>query len=220
MRLTPIREFALKALLWLPLGFVLWFWFAAPLSWPPIRLGGAILTGCWPELFSAVQQGADILDTAGRASGHAGYLMQLTTTVVVVAQNGQSGGGVGVLEPVINPMVYGYALPLFFGLAMATPLTAIRRLLQIGVAFVLIWLAQAFGIAAEALKVLAFNSGTAGSAAIARAEILPEAVALAYQFGYLILPAVLPIALWIGLNRDFIARLVGRARSVGGRSFR
>jgi hypothetical protein len=216
MTLTPIREFALKALLWLPLGVVLWFWFAAPFAWPPIRLGGAILTGCWPDLFAGFRQGADILDASGRVTAHAGYLMHLTTNVVVVAQQGASGGGVGVLQPVINPMVYGYALPLFSGLAMATPLTGLRRTAQIALAFVLIWLAQAFGIAAEALKILAFNSGSAGSAAIARAQIPPEAVALAYQFGYLILPAVLPIALWIGLNRDFIVRLVARGREPAG----
>ena len=41
-----------------------------------------------------------------------------------------------------------------------------------------------------------------------RAGVSPDAVALAYQFGFLILPAVLPAALWIGLNRAFIERLV------------
>jgi hypothetical protein len=210
--MSPIREFALKALLWLPLGFVLWFWLAAPLCWPPIRIGTAILTGFWPALFSAAQQGADVLDAAGRVVGHPGYLVQLSTSVVVVARDGSAGGGAGVLEPVVNPMVYGYSLPLFFGLAMATPLTVPRRLFQMAFTFGLIWLAQGFGIAAEGLKILAFDGGTAGSAAIARAGLRPVAVALAYQFGYLILPAVLPIASWIGLNRDFIARLVGFAR--------
>src|SRR5690606_22519591 len=160
---SPIRGFALRALLWLPLGLAAWFWFAAPLAWPPIRIGGALLTGCWPELFASFRQGADILDAGGRVTAHAGYLMHLTTNVVVVAQDGRSGGGVGVLQPVINPMVYGYALPLFFGLAMATPLGAWRRAGQVAVAFGLIWLAQPFGVVAEALKVLAFNSGSAGA---------------------------------------------------------
>lgn len=209
MRLSPIREFALKALLWLPLGFVIWFWFAAPLAWAPVHIAGRILTDGWPDLFSMIRQGADALDATGHAKGYAAYLMQVTTTVVVVANSGLAGSGIGVLEPTINPMVYGYSLPLFFGLVMATPLTTRRRVVQMGVAFALIWLAQAFGIVAESLKILAFDSGSGGSAAIARAGIWPEAVALAYQFGYLILPAVVPIALWIGCNRDFIAKLVG-----------
>ena len=44
----------------------------------------------------------------------------------------------------------------------------------------------------------------------ARVIHLAQMVALAYQFGYLILPAVVPAALWIGLNRSFIERLVRR----------
>src|SRR5690606_25422566 len=64
------------------------------------------------------------------------------------------------------------------------------------------------GVVAESLKVLAFDSGAAGANAVIAAGIAPDPVALAYQFGYLILPAITPIALWLGLNRDFIESLV------------
>jgi hypothetical protein len=75
-------------------------------------------------------------------------------------------------------------------------------------AFALIWLCQAFGMVGEALKALAFDAGAEGAAAIASVGLPPDAIAFVYQFGYLILPAVVPAALWIGLNRDFIERLV------------
>jgi hypothetical protein len=117
-------------------------------------------------------------------------------------------GGIGVIEPTINPMVYAYSLPLFGGLAMATPLTTRRRLFQFAVALAVIWTSQAFGIVAESLKTLALDAGSEGAAAVARAGLAPNAIALAYQFGYLILPAVVPVALWIGLNRAFIEELV------------
>ena len=52
--------------------------------------------------------------------------------------------------------------------------------------------------------------------AITAAGIQPDPVALAYQFGYLILPAVTPIALWLGLNRDFIESLVHPAEEPEG----
>ena len=137
--------------------------------------------------------------------------MTLTTAVTVtVPSSAGSAGGVGVLEPTLNPMVYAYSLPLFSGLAMATPLTVRRRLFELAIAFVVIWLAQAFGIVAESLKFVAVEAGAEGAAAAARAGLSPSAVALAYQFGYLILPAVVPAALWIGLNRPFIERLVRR----------
>src|SRR5690606_17293092 len=103
-------------------------------------------------------------------------------------------GGIGVLEPVLNPMVYGYALPLFGGLLMATPLSGARRALQLALALLVIWATQAFGIVAESLKALAFDSGAEGAAAVAGAGLAPNAIAFAYQFGYLILPAVVPVA--------------------------
>jgi hypothetical protein len=205
VKLSPVHEFALKAALWLPLSFVVWFGMAPLWVWPPTVLARKALLGFWPGLFTALAQGGDMLDASGRVIGHAGYLLTLTTSVLVNVP-----GGAGVLEPTLNPMIYAYSLPLFSGLAMATPLTARRRLFEIAIAFVAIWIAQAFGIVAESLKFVAIDAGAEGAAATARAGLSPSAIALAYQFGYLILPAVVPAALWIGLNRAFIERLVGR----------
>ena len=211
MKLSPVQEFALKAALWLPLSFVVWFGLAPLWVWPPTVLARSALLGFWPGLFSALAQGGDLIDASGRVVAHAGYLLTLTTSIVVqVPANAGAAGGVGVLEPTLNPMIYAYSLPLFCGLAMATPLTARRRFVEIAIAFVVIWLAQAFGIVAESLKVVAVDAGAEGATAAARAGLSPSAIALAYQFGYLILPAVVPAALWIGLNRSFIERLVRR----------
>lgn len=217
MKLSPIREFAFKAVLWLPLAFVIWFWWAPLWVLPSMLMAKQVLLGIWGDLFSTVSLGGDLLDAGGRVIARAGYLVQLGTTVTVVVPAGPNGpGGVGVLEPTINPMVYAYALPLFAGLAMATPLSTRRRLVQMVVAFVVIWISQAFGIVAEALKTLAFDAGDSGAAAIAAAGLPQNAVAIAYQFGYLILPAVVPAVLWIGLNRDFIARLVRMESGAAG----
>ena len=219
MRLSPVHEFALKAALWLPLSFVVWFWGAAVWSWPAVRLARFALVGLWPDLFSALAQGGDLLDDSGRVIAHAGYLVTLTTAVTVtVPASAGSAGGVGVLEPTLNPLAYAYSLPLFCGLAMATPLSTRRRLIEMVVAIAVIWVAQAFGIVGESLKFVAFDAGAPGAAAIAKAGLAPNAIALAYQFGYLILPAVVPAALWMGLNRPFIERLVRPDREPGVQS--
>lgn len=211
MTLSPIREFGLKAVLWLPLSFVVWFWFAPLLVWPSMLLAKQVLIGHWGALFESIRLGGDVLDDAGRVVARAGYLVSLGTRVMVTVPASPSGpGGVGVLEPTLNPMVYAYSLPLFAGLVMATPLATRRRALQLAIALAVIWLCQAFGIVAESLKRLAFDAGAEGAVAIANAGLKPDAIALAYQFATLILPAVVPVALWIGLNRDFIERLVGR----------
>jgi len=203
--LSPIREFGLKAVLWLPLAFVAWFW-AAPLwVWPAMLIAKQVLLGHWGALFESVRLGGELLDASGRVVERAGYLVSLGTRVTVSVQ-----GGMGVLEPTLNPMVYAWSLPLFGGLAMATPLSTGRRALQFAFALAVIWLGQAFGIVAESLKTLAFDAGPGGAAAIAQAGLDANAIALAYQFATLVLPAIVPVALWIGLNRAFIETLVGR----------
>ena len=198
----------LGALLWLPLAFFVWFWFAAPLAWPVIQLAKLVLLKMWPSLFTAVSQGADLLDAQGRVLAHPGYLMQLSSGVLVNAAAPGTPAQFGFLEPVVNPMIYGYALPLFAGLVLATPLSRTQRALQIVAGTVLIWLAQAFGVIAESLKSVGLDAGSAGMEAIRRAGLHPEAIALSYQFGYLILPALLPVVLWIACNRPFIESLI------------
>lgn len=210
MALSPIREFGLKAVLWLPLAFVVWFW-AAPLwVWPAMLIAKQVLLGHWGMLFESVRLGGELLGDGGRVVARAGYLVSLGTRVTVDVQ-----GATGVLEPTLNPMVYAWSLPLFGGLAMATPLSTGRRTLQFALALAVIWLGQAFGIVAEALKTLAFDAGASGAAAVAQAGLDANAIALAYQFATLVLPAIVPVALWIGLNRAFIESLVGRGREPG-----
>jgi len=219
MALSPIREFGVKAVLWLPLAFVAWFWFAPLWVWPAVLLAKQVLLGHWGALFASVTLGGEVLDDAGRVVARAGYLVSLGTRVMVTVPASAAGpGGVGVLEPTLNPMVYAYSLPLFAGLAMATPLPALRRALQLALALAVIVLCQAFGIVTESLKTLAFDAGAEGAAAIARAGLDPNTIALGYQFASLILPAVVPVALWIAFNRDFIEQLVGRDREPGAQA--
>lgn len=215
MKLSPLREFALKALLWLPLSFVLWFVLAPLLVWPVGVAARALLLGLWPDLFSGLVQGGQVLDQGGRVLGQAAYLFELTTKVLVRADEG-GRVGLGVLETTVNPMIYGYALPLFSGLTLATPMPVRRRLLQLAAAFGVIWLAQTFGVVCESLKIIAFQAGPAGASAAQQAGLPPNVIALLYQFGYLILPALVPVALWVGLNRPFIESLVGPLGEPGG----
>jgi hypothetical protein len=194
MEVSPIRGLGLRAVMWLPLSFFIWFAFASPLVWPVVQMAKLGLLSIWPNLFSDVVQN--------------GHTMEVTTRLLVnqVAPDGRSG--IGELVLVQNPLLYGYSLPLFSGLAMATPISIRRRLVQFAIALSVMWLAQAFGVIAESFKMLAFDSAAAGANAIVGAGIAPDSIALAYQFGYLILPAVMPVALWIGLNRAFIESLV------------
>jgi hypothetical protein len=196
MRLSALQRFLLAVLAWLPLCFFFWWWVSGVWIWVPVHLASPALTGLWPLLFEAVAQ-------------HGGE-MEVVTRVLVNAGPGMPpGAGQVLLTP--NPMAYGYALPLYVALVLATPLDENVRWRQLSLGTGAIWLAQAFGVVAECLKLLGFDSGDAGTAAVAAAGLNREAIALCYQFGYLILPAVLPPVMWLGQNRRFIDSMIGRA---------
>lgn len=195
LRLSPLQRFLLAVLAWLPPCFFFWWWVSGVWIWVPLHLAAPVLTHAWPGLFEAVTQ-------------HGGE-MEIATRVMVGAAPGLPGAGQLLLTP--NPLSYGYALPLYVALVLATPLEEDRRWRQLLLGAAVLWPAQAFGLVAESLKLLGFDSGETGAAAVATAGINREAIALCYQFGYLVLPAVLPPVLWLGQNRRLIDALTGRA---------
>ena len=197
----------LAAVLWFPFAFFLWFWFAAPLVWPVVQIAKLVLLKAWPQIFTAVTPGADLLDAQGRVLGHLGYLVQLSTGVMVNVAPAGALARFGFIEPTVNPMAYGYSLPLFAGLVLATPSTRMQRLHQFAIGIPLLWLTQSFGVVSESLKTIAIDAGAAGAQAAAQAGLSLNLIALCYQFGYLILPALVPAVLWIACNRSFIEDL-------------
>lgn len=201
MRLSPLKRFLLAALAWLPACFVLWWWVSGLTVKLPVWLAGQALSTFWPDLVASVSQGFD----------NGGMPTMEVLTRIAVSEPGPGGQLMtGYLEPTVHPLLYGYSLPLFFGLCLATPQEEERRWGQLLLGCLAIWLAQAFGIAADALKVLALSAGPEAAAAVQEAGLNVNAIALCYQFGYLILPTVVPAALWLALNRPFIEALTGR----------
>src|SRR5512140_1886560 len=190
-----MKRFMLGALLWLPLMFFVWFWLAGPLVWPVVQIARFVLLHGWPQVFTAVVQGADLLDAQGHILAHPGYLIQLSTSVLVNVAGPGEAPKFGFIEPTVNPMVYGYSLPLFVGLVLATPLGVRARLAQCAIGLPLLWLAQAFGAVSESLKIVFIDAGPLGAEAAQRAGLSLNVVALCYQFGYLILPSLLPAVL-------------------------
>lgn len=187
----PVKEMFLLALLYLPLGFFLWFFFASALMFPVARISDWLLTGFFPEIFERIVQ----LD----------FTLEIQT---LVAMEQAVEGRTAMLNLHVNPMIYAWGMALLFGLIMATPLTARRRLAQLAVAYVVVALVTVWGVFWETWVDLAFRSGPE-AAAVAREAVFPlDLVALFYQLGYLMFPAVVPVAAWILMNRPFIETLV------------
>lgn len=192
MNLSPLRRFVLSAALWLPACFFLWAVFAGVVIWPVGRITALALEALVPDVIGSVTQLGASLEVETR----------LQTTA-------SADGRIGLFVLTINPLIYAWCLALFAGLVMATPLEVRQRLVQLVIGLCVLWLVSAWGATFDVLKLLAFDAGPVGAASVTRAGWSQEAVALGYQFGYLILPAVTPIVLWVLFNRRFLEELVG-----------
>ncbi len=192
---NPVKEMFLLAALYLPLGFFLWFFFASALMFPTARLFEWLLTGFFSDIYERVLQ--------------LGFQFEVQTLIIL---SEQVEGQTAALNIHINPMIYAWGMALLFGLIMATPLTARQRLVQLLGSFFAVTLVTVWGVFWETWVDLAFRSGPE-AAQVARDAIFPmDMIALCYQLGYLMFPAVVPVAAWILMNRPFIEQHVLRGR--------
>jgi hypothetical protein len=74
---------------------------------------------------------------------------------------------------------------------------------------------QVFGIATEILKTLAFQLTPEAQALLGFTNLGYEGLALAYQFGFLILPPAVPIVLWFAQFRPAVSGLLDRKSHPG-----
>jgi hypothetical protein len=208
MSISPLRRFMLAAVLWLPAAFALWFACASLLVWPVVQIVKFILSHGWPNDFLSVTQGADVISSTGQLVARQNFAIQINTNLLFNAvAPGQAARFAYYDLPSINPMIYGYSIPLFAGLVMATPLQAWRRTVQILSGLVILWLVQSFGVLAETFKDIGLTGPPEGVLLMAKMGLSGDVIALCYQFGYLILPPLVPAVMWILLNRLFIEEL-------------
>lgn len=197
MFLGPLRTLLFSAALWLPLAFFVWFYLSAILVMPVRWLAEQVLVSWMPHIFTASEQ--------------TGYLVTMFTKLPIDQGMLPPGIDPSMVQPIsidVNPMIYGYSFPVLIGLVMATPLLLRQRALQITIALACLWPVQSFGVVFDVLKSLRFETGTVGIVAMENVGLSANLLAFCYQAGYLILPAVFPIFLWVAMNREFIQRLV------------
>jgi hypothetical protein len=173
-----VARFALRTFLWLAPCFAAWY------------LGARYLA---PFVGALARMFLELLES-GLVSGveRQGLDLVFVTTIEVRAAAGQ----VAVLLVEVNPLLYSYGLPLFVALMLAARAKGWKILA--GAAVLLPF--QAWGIAFDFLAEIV-RSGADVSARAGLVGMRVELVALAYQVGSLIFPALVPVALWVAFNR-------------------
>lgn len=193
---SPIRHLLLSSVLYLPLCFFLWFLLSAVLVYPVGILLNWIMTSWQPDLFKGIVQ--------------SGYLLNIETLIFLESNYNFQENKLAVLDIVVNPMIYGYGLAVFSGLTLSTPnIKVFQKVKQIVIAYVVFVFIQLFGVFWQAMKKLLFSAGPEAQQAILNTGINANIVAAFYQISYLILPAVIPVILWVALNRLYLNDLVG-----------
>lgn len=193
---NPIYRFGLKVALLLPIAFAAWYYAAALLTLPLSAFLRVLLPALFPDVIDTVEQTRHVLDIVTRLPLPPQYASQVPV------------GQVGLLVFSVNPLIYGYGLPFLTALVLAAPGDETQKWIRFGVGYVVLLATQAWGVTFDVIKTLMFNFGPEVASSIAISGWGREGVALSYQFGYLILPAVTPLVVWISMHREFLNTLV------------
>ena len=190
---NPVTRFALLVLLGLPAMLFAWYCSADYLTRPLTFLLNTAAGLLWPEIFSAFEQ--------------SGFTLEVVTRFAPPQRTMTPAGQTGVLTFSINPLIYSYNLPLFAALVVATKEAWSEKLSNLMIGAGVLIVAQCWGVLFDALKTILFNLGPEIGARAGFSPLQMDAVALAYQLGYLIVPPILPILLWALLHPRSVAGL-------------
>jgi len=193
-----LSELLILAFLWMVFGFMLWYYLSAFHGVPVRLLANEILSRLL---------GSEFLNIIPNPDHH--YLFQVQTNVPFQFPDGSREA----LGFIVNPLVFGFGLPLLFGLVMASGVSFLRKIGILLIGYVCVLLIQVWGVVWQSLKMLAFNFGPDAHQLVADAGISDELIALCYQLGVLIFPPLVPIILWVLANWTLIEQFTGWQRN-------
>jgi len=189
-----LGELLILAALWMLFGFMLWY-FLSVFHVVPARLAAeAILQQILGDDFRQI-----VAEPSQR------FLYQVETNIPFTFRDGSTEA----LGFIVNPLIFSYGLPLLFGLVMGSNVGWRRKAVILLIGYLVITVVQVWGVVWESLKLLAFDFGDQALAAVRDRGVSETAIALCYQLGTLILPALAPIIVWVLGNRPLVEQFVG-----------
>ncbi|HEY7883420.1 MAG TPA: exosortase H-associated membrane protein [Cellvibrionaceae bacterium] len=185
-----LSGYFLRVLLWLPVFFALWYFLSGFFNIVPG------LASQW--LANILYNGLVVqIESAGR---HIEYITSLKMQAA-------DGAGVGNVVVTLNPLIYSWNIPVLLALCFAVHdslFSNARVVLAIAALFPL----HAWGLTAELFATVLFRQGTAVAEQVDYSGWQLEAVAMAYQFGYLMLPVIGAVSIWFLANRQLVEQLM------------
>lgn len=182
-----VKGFLLKIIIWLPITFVAWYFLTPAILFIISFLSKAVLS---------IVAGHAVLDIEVKE-----HLLDVVTPFLA------SKEGTGTITFPINAMKYGYGLALFIAMLLATPDKLSSRLQNLYIGFLILIIVQVWGVTFDILVTLVFKLGSGIAGTMGTTAFTREVIALCYQLGYLILPAVTPVLLWFSMYQNQVEKL-------------
>ena len=192
---SPLVRFVLLVLAWLPVAFAAWYILAPIVLWPVELLSDLVVRYGFADLVRSVE-----------AHGS-------TLTFVTTLRPGRAEAG-GILSVDVNVLLYAFGMPLFASLVLAAHQPRWWRILLVGYAIMIPF--AVWGVVADFLKNIAITAPAHVASQTGFSALGRDIIAFAYQFGSLILPAVVPAVAWVLTHRAFLERM--RATRSGARA--
>jgi hypothetical protein len=196
---ASLAGFIVRVVLWAALAFGAWHLAAKPLSLACGWIGARLVEAVAPvdRARAGYSDGQLVFSvepdyvTTGRRALRTGTYYELTTSA----------------------LVYSYGLPFFLALLFAS---RPRRLIvkALGGASAIVLVAGA-AVGCDVLQNLTTLRTLAGESLFVFSPAEREAIALGYQLGALIFPALMPVILWLALDWRFVESLGARGKKVG-----
>ncbi len=178
---TDVLFFLGRVLLWMPVTFALWYFVV-----PGILTVTALIVDWLLTMFAS--HAIEAIKPDGRS-------------IQVLSQfEGYNFN--------IQAMNYAYSFPFFLALVLASPDTILGKIKKYALAIIPLFLIAIWGVAFDAISVLAFRSSTEIAQQLHTTPLIRLFLSLGWQLGKLILPPLVPVILWLYLYRDYAHKLV------------
>lgn len=188
---SVLTVFVLSAFAWMVVLTLLWTKASPWTSYPVAALS-----------HFALEQGVPMwVRTVHKSPG----AVEVETTIEMPVPD--AGGRLGEISIEVDPGRYAYGLPIFLALLLAA--RGPKRLAMALGGYVLLLPAQVFSLSFYVLmQMVLYAQGSTRVLRVSQWQV--EAIVYGYQVGSLVLPTLVPIVLWLWLDRQFFNDVVLR----------
>lgn len=186
---SRIARFLVTGVVALVVLIVPWYYLSPYLAAPVVTAAGELM-----QLTFGWVKGYERHGTVGTL---------LTSLYVFVPQNGQLV--LADLAPEVNYRTYGYGLALLWALLIASHTRRMAYKMALGT--VILVPSQAISMCFRWLREALLTAGTEVWQQTGLPRWVAEVIAYGYQFGFLMLTPLVPVLLWLVLDRAFVRQL-------------